>query len=134
MIVTEMTMSTKTMIMLVLRTKMSMVMSIMRMTMSFEVAYHRPMSLWQVDAQWLLKQKQIQSKSFGRSVYTPRTHTVYTSALRYQDRGYSKAKVYTMRTLGALGIVVLHQRRCCFLAAAVSMRLEHGGFEEAVRS
>ena len=42
-------------------------------------------------------------QSFGRSVYTPRTHTVYTSALRYQDRGYSKAKVYTMRTLGALG-------------------------------
>ena len=73
-------------------------------------------------------------QSFGRSVYTPRTHTVYTSALRYQDRGYSKAKVYTMRTLGALGIVVLRQRRCCFLAAAVSMRLEHGGFEEAVRS
>ena len=63
MIVTEMTMSTKTMIMLVLRTKMSMVMSIMRMTMSFEVAYHRPMSLWQVDAQWLLKQKQRQSKA-----------------------------------------------------------------------
>ena len=42
---------------------MSMVMSIMRMTMSFEVAYHRPMSLWQVDAQWLLKQKQRQSKA-----------------------------------------------------------------------
>ena len=73
-------------------------------------------------------------QSFGRSVYTPRTHTVYTSTLRYQDRGYSKARVCTMRTLGALGIVVQHQRRCCFLAAAVSMRLEHGGFEEVVGS
>ena len=57
-------------------------------------------------------------QSFGRSVYTPRTHTVYTSALRYQDRGYSKAKVYTMRTLGALGIVVLHQRRWLFFGGS----------------
>ena len=86
--------------------------------MSFEVAYHRPMSLWQVDAQWLLKQKQRQSKASADPFTLHVPITVYTSALRYQDRGYSKAKVYTMRTLGALGIVVLHQRRWLFFGGS----------------